>query len=187
MEICINDFQFSVERYNTLSPGIGYTKITTWLYVVYNMVKNNNATTIGTLPCNGPMTPVMSNVSAMTLARRLFCPFLNVTLNASIKCFRLKKNLIRVQYDFFDSSWDFTRLVSCTHRWAIHTLMKHNINAIVYTPVNPSLRYSIPDIPVPMGRAKATTPFTMPILNDLFFSCVGQNKRRTYENSSFPQ
>lgn len=187
MKIFINNFQFFFERYNALSPSIGYTKITTRLYVVYNNVRNNNETTIGKLPCNGPMTQVMSNVNAMTLARRLFCPFLNVTLNASTRCFRLKKNLIWVQYDFFDSSSDFIRLVSYTHTWAIHTLMKHNINAIVYTPLKPSLRYSMPDIPVPMGRAMAITPFTMPILNDLFFSCVGQNKRRTYENSSSPQ
>lgn len=118
------------------------------------------------------MIPVMSTVRAITFIRLLFFPFLNVTRNASTMCFKLKKNFIRDQYDFLCilSDSDFICLVSWMYKWPIQILIIQSAKAIVYTPVNPSLRYNIPDMPVPMGRHKAIVAFTMPTLKVFVFS-----------------
>lgn len=122
------------------------------------------------------MMPVMSTVNAITFIRRLFASFLNVTRNASAMCFKSKKNLTRDQYDLPRSLPipDLIRLVSRTHQCAMPTLIAHSINAMVYTPVNPSLRYSMPDSPVPIGRHNAIVAFTKPTLSVFVFSCTDE-------------
>lgn len=120
------------------------------------------------------MIPVISTVRAITFIRLLFFPFLNVTRNASTMCFKLKKNFIRVQYDFLCilSDSNFFCLVSWMHKWPIQILIEQSTKAMEYTPVNPSLRYNIPDMPVPMGRHKAIVAFTKPTLKVFVFSYI---------------
>lgn len=136
------------------------------------------------------MIPVINIVRAMTFILLFFSPFLNVTRNASAMCFKSKKNFTRFQYDILRSlsASDLIRLVSRTHKWVIQMLIAHSINAMVYTPVNPSLRYNMPDSPVPMGRHSAIVAFTKPTLNVFVSSYIynvctrarGQKDKRYY-------
>lgn len=54
--------------------------------------------------------------------------------------------------------------------------MQQSIKAMMYTPVNPSSRYNIPDKPVPIGRHKAIVAFTRPTLKVLFCSYMKEKK-----------